>query len=106
MNSIPQVIKDFLGSEKAVAAGLLVVAATVFVLTGRISFADWQSYTTNLLGIYVAGKTIQGTAQVFASRAVPPSKGDTNTVNVTTTPKDTGVIVSADTGVIISATDK
>jgi len=99
MNSIPQVIKDFLGSEKAIAAGLLVVAATVFVLTGKISFAEWQSYTTNLLGIYVAGKTIQGTAQVFASRTVPPTKGDTNTVNVTTAP-------AGDGGAVISTTDK
>jgi uncharacterized membrane protein YadS len=89
MNAIPQVIKDFLGSEKAIAAGLLVVAATIFVLTGKISFADWQNYTTNLLGIYVAGKTIQGTAQVFASRAIAPVKGDTNaTVTVTTAPAE------------------
>lgn len=65
---IPEVVKNFLASEKAVAAGLLVVAATVFVLIGKISFADWQNYTQNLLGIYVAGKTIQGTAAVIVNR--------------------------------------
>lgn len=56
------VIKNFANSEKAVAAGLLVVIATVFVFTGRITVQEWMDYTKVLLGIYVAGKTVQGAA--------------------------------------------
>lgn len=113
MNAIPQVLKEFLGSEKAVAAGLLVVAATVFVLTGKISFADWQTYTTNLLGIYVAGKTIQGTAAVFAARKpdggviiAQPGSGDVTVNNPPTA--DTGIIVGGpkDDGVIVGKDSK
>lgn len=70
---IPQVIKDFLASEKAVATGLLVIASTVFVLMGKISFPDWQLYTQNVLGIYVVGKTVQGTAALFAPERKAPA---------------------------------
>jgi hypothetical protein len=104
MNAIPQVIKDFLGSEKAVAAGLLVVAATVFVLTGKISFADWQTYTTNLLGIYVAGKTIQGTAAAIISGRTKADPAPVLPPN-----PDSGVIIAkpeTDQGVIISKDGK
>jgi len=55
-----QVIKNFANSEKAIASGVLVIASTVMVALGKMTVAEWQSYTQVLLGIYVGGKTIQG----------------------------------------------
>jgi len=56
------VIKQFMNSEKAVAAGVLVAVSTVFVFLDKITVAQWMSYTQVLLGIYVGGKAIQGAA--------------------------------------------
>jgi len=60
---IPQVVKNLLNSEKAVAVGLLVIAATVLAAVGKISFAEWQTYTRDLAIVYVSGKTVQGVAE-------------------------------------------
>ena len=54
------VLKNFLNSEKAMASGLLVIASSAMVATGKITPAEWMAYTETLLGIYVAGKTVQG----------------------------------------------
>jgi hypothetical protein len=59
------VIKNFVNSEKAVAAGVLVIAATVFVFTNRITVQEWMDYTEILLAIYVGGKAVQGAASAF-----------------------------------------
>lgn len=66
------VLKSFLNSEKAVASGLLVIAATVLAAVGKITVQEWMDYTEVLLGIYVGGKAIQGTAAAFAARNNPP----------------------------------
>lgn len=54
------VIKSFLNSEKAIASGVLVLASSAMVAIGKISPTEWMAYTQTLLGIYVAGKTVQG----------------------------------------------
>ena len=61
-------------SEKAVALGLLVIAATVLVALGKMSVADWQQYTIALSGFYVAGKTVQGIGDAMASAKVEAAK--------------------------------
>lgn len=62
-------LKNFLGSEKAIATGVLVIAATVMVILGKMTIQEWTSYTEILAGIYVGGKAIQGAAsQVSGAR--------------------------------------
>ena len=61
-----QVIKSLMNSEKAVASGVLVIASTAMVATGEITAHEWMEYTKTILGIYVAGKTGQGVAALFA----------------------------------------
>ena len=61
-----QVMKNLMNSEKAVASGVLVVASSVMVATGEITAQEWMEYTKTLLGIYVAGKTVQGGAALLA----------------------------------------
>lgn len=63
-----QVIKSLMNSEKAVASGVLVLASSIMVLTGELTTEQWMSYTQNLLGIYVSGKTIQGVAAAVTGR--------------------------------------
>lgn len=53
-------IKALLASEKAIAAGVLAICATVLVAIGVMTVADWQAYTRDVLIVYVSGKTVQG----------------------------------------------
>lgn len=69
---IPSVVRSLLASEKAVASGVLVVAASVFVVLGKMSVAEWREYTLWCLGIYTGAKTIQGSASVLATKKEKP----------------------------------
>jgi len=66
-------IKALLSSEKAIAAGVLVFLSGVFVLTGKMTVDAWQNYTQWVLGIYVTGKTVQGSVSAWASTKTPAS---------------------------------
>jgi len=68
---IPTVVKQLFNSEKAIAAGLLVISAVILLMLGRITVEQWMSYTQVLLGIYVGGKSVQGAAAALSQR--PPS---------------------------------
>jgi hypothetical protein len=57
-----QVLKNFTHSEKAVASGVCMLAATVMAAMGKMSIAEWQEYSKWILGIYISGKTVQGAA--------------------------------------------
>jgi hypothetical protein len=70
MGMVPLVAKQLLGSEKAVAAGLLVVGVTVLCALGRITPQEWMDYTKFVLGIYVAGKTVTAAAEHMSKRGV------------------------------------
>ena len=65
MQLIPQVLKDLGSSEKAVVSILTVMVATALVFTGKITVQQWMDYTQVILGIYVAGKTVQGAASAL-----------------------------------------
>lgn len=80
MESFVNGIKSLLGSEKAIASGVLAIAATVFVILDKMSVDQWIDYTQIVLGIYVAGKTTQGAVNAITSRksdtpVVPPANG-------------------------------
>jgi hypothetical protein len=61
-------VGDLLKSEKAVAAGVLAVCATVMVFLGRMTVEEWTSYTQVVLVTYVSGKTLQGAVATVANR--------------------------------------
>lgn len=63
-------IKNLLGSEKAIACGVLVVAATVLVGMGQMTIDQWIDYTKVIAVVYVGGKTVQGAATVLADSRV------------------------------------
>ncbi len=73
--ALPTVVKQLLGSEKALASGFLLIAATIFAALGRIDAVQWMDYTQVILGIYVGGKAIQGAAATLADRR-PPQRPD------------------------------
>jgi hypothetical protein len=81
----PVVIRQLLNSEKAVAAGVLVIASMILLLLDRITAEQWMNYTQVLLGVYVSGKTIQGAATVLARRSSSDDDpDDTNEVAAAT----------------------
>lgn len=62
-------------SEKGLAGGLLIVAATVLVALGRLDADVWIDYTKWIFGIFVAGKTAQGVASLISGKTEPETKG-------------------------------
>jgi hypothetical protein len=75
--------KALLGSEKAIAGGILIICATVLVALNKMTVSDWQTYSQTVFITYVAGKTVQGAVATVANRD-------------TTTTKKTEVTVSGD----------
>jgi hypothetical protein len=76
-------IKALFSSEKAIAAGVLVIISTLFVVLGKMTVAQWNEYTLWALGIYTGGKTVQGVSQAVVnadSQSVTESSGTTNIV--------------------------
>jgi fluoride ion exporter CrcB/FEX len=63
-------LKALSNSEKAVAIGTLVVAATAMVFTGHMTIDQWTSYTEWMAVVYVGGKTVQGTVGAFTTRSI------------------------------------
>lgn len=55
-------IKNLLNSEKAVALGVLIIAATVLTAIGEMSIEMWTEYTKWIALFYIGGKTVQGVA--------------------------------------------
>lgn len=76
---LPSALKSLFASEKGFAGGMLIIAATVFVFTGRMTVDAWTSFCTWVFTAYVAGKTIQGgitsitDAKISASVASAPA---------------------------------
>lgn len=60
--------KNLWNSEKAVAVGMLVIAATVLTALGDMTIEQWTEYTKYLVTVYVGGKTIQGVTEAWANR--------------------------------------
>lgn len=62
-------LRDLFHSEKALAGGALIIAATVLVLTGHMTVADWAAYTQVVFLGYVGGKTVQGAVASLTKRS-------------------------------------
>jgi hypothetical protein len=56
-------------SEKGLAGGLLIVAATVLVALGHLPSEAWIEYTKWIFGIFVAGKTVQGAVSTISGKS-------------------------------------
>lgn len=75
-------IKSLLGSEKAIAGGVLIICATVLVAIGMMTVADWQTYSRDIFLFYVGGKTVQGAVALWAEAKKAPEisvKSETKT---------------------------
>lgn len=68
--------KNLWNSEKAVAVGMLVIAATVLVGLGDMTIEQWTEYTKYLATVYVGGKTIQGMTEAWTSRSATHEKSE------------------------------
>lgn len=62
------VIKNFVHSEKAVASFVVLIGGTVLAAMERISAEQWIDFSTWILGIYIAGKSVQGAAAAMAAK--------------------------------------
>jgi uncharacterized membrane protein YkgB len=61
-------LKNLWHSEKGLAGGLLIVAATVLVGLGHMTSEVWVEYTKWIFGIFVAGKTVQGAVATISGK--------------------------------------
>lgn len=73
---IPLVIKQLLGSEKAVVALAVLAAVTVLVVVGKITIDEWMAYTQVIVAVYIGGKAVQGAAASIGKNTdkSPPEK--------------------------------
>lgn len=62
-----QAIKDLLKSERGLFALVLVAAATTLCVLDKMTIDAWREMSLYIFGIYVGGKTISGTAALFAN---------------------------------------
>lgn len=68
LTALKQVITNLIGSEKAIAAFIVLLAATIFTFTGKMSMSEWKEIALWVLGIYTAGKSVQGAAAAIAGK--------------------------------------
>ncbi len=73
---MPAILRNLANSEKAVALGLLVLAASVLAALGTLSVEQWIDYTKWMAGFYVTGKTLQGAASVLGSAKTATAAAD------------------------------
>ena len=66
-------ITSLWNSEKGILGLALIISSTVLAALGKVSAADWMTYTQWIFGIYVTGKTIQGAASAIATRPTQPA---------------------------------
>ncbi len=52
-------LKNFIGSRKAVFVALLIIAATVFVIVGKMTIEQWQEFATWVGGVWVAAQGVE-----------------------------------------------
>lgn len=76
------VLKNFLGSEKAIATFIPVLGVTIALLMGKVTYDQWSDFSLIAMGIYVGGKTIQGSAAALAAKPSAPAGAGPSVVNV------------------------
>lgn len=81
---IPQAIKDLLSSEKGLAGGALIIAATVLAALGKMTVDAWVTYTEWIFGIYAGTKTVTSAVQAMSGK---PSAPTAPTAPTATTPE-------------------
>lgn len=59
---------DLTNSERGLAAGMLVIGATVLCALGKMSVDDWRTYTTGIFVIYAGGKTASSVAGILKGK--------------------------------------
>ena len=90
-------IKALINSEKAIAGGMLVIAATVLVITGNMPLAEWEAYTKFVFAVYVGGKAIQGTASAIANGKVAVASIAAGAASKDMTPAEVSEAIKAQT---------
>lgn len=64
-------ISDLWNSERGLLTVLILVAATVLVVFGRMTIEQWIAFVQVVMGIYVVGKTVTSTAIALKNRTPP-----------------------------------
>jgi hypothetical protein len=78
-----QGLLGLLDSKKAFAGGLLVIGATVLCAIGKMTVADWQSYTQTIFMVWAGAETANGVAATIKGHGQVKKE----TAPVTTTEK-------------------
>lgn len=52
-------IKNFVGSRKAIMVAILIVAATAFVFAGKMDLSEWRDFVTWISGIWIGAQGIE-----------------------------------------------
>lgn len=68
-------ISDLWNSERGLLTILILVAATVLVIFGRMTIEQWLAFVQVIMGIYVAGKTVSSAMIAWKGPQPAPPPG-------------------------------
>jgi hypothetical protein len=81
-------LRKLLDNEKGLVAILLIAAASVFVVVGRMSVEDWKTFATWIFIPYAGATAMHESAVAFSNRpaaAAPTISATATTATETTT---------------------
>lgn len=80
-----QGIKDLFASERGIFAIILSLSSTAFVIAGKMTIDQWNTFNTALGITLVASKTVTTTADMFRRPKLAAGSGPLPTATTTTT---------------------
>jgi hypothetical protein len=69
-------LKNLLDNEKGLVAALMMIGATIFVVTGKMAIDEWKSMSEWVFTAYAGATALHQSALAFAGKGTPPSAGD------------------------------
>ena len=71
-------LASLLSSKKAIAAGCLIICATVLVAIGKMTVVDWQGYTKWIFTMYAGAETAHGVTAILKGKSIPEPPNGAN----------------------------
>lgn len=66
-------ITDLWKSERGLLCVLVILAASAFVLAGKMAIGDWETFVMVVFGTYVGGKTVTSAVETLKGPAPQPA---------------------------------
>ena len=69
-------LKNLLDNEKGLVAALMMLGATIFVVTGKMAVDEWKSMGEWIFTAYAGSTALHQSAIALAGKTAAPAAGD------------------------------